>query len=67
MKIYGKVIEYNGVYGIIKGVDGIDYKLLDKNIIDKNISVSDNVVFECERFKTCEVIVNIARFVKILK
>ena len=26
MKNYGKVMEYNGVYGIIKGIDGIDYK-----------------------------------------
>ena len=60
-------MEYNGVYGNIKGIDGIDYKLLDKNIMDKNIEVLDNVEFEKEIFKTPETEINIARFVKVLK
>ena len=67
MKNYGKVIKYNGVYGSIKGVDGVNYKLLDKNIIDKNIKVSDDVEFVQENIETPEVNVNIARFVKVLK
>lgn len=67
MKNYGKVIEYNGVYGSIMGIDGIEYKLLDKNIIDKNIKLSDIVEFEKDFFKTPETEVYIARFVKILK
>lgn len=67
MKNYGKVTDYNGVYGNIKGEDGINYKFLDKNIIDKNIKVSDNVEFEKEYFKTVETEINIARFVKVLK
>ena len=67
MKNYGKVIEYNGIYGKIKGVDGTEYKLLDKNIIDKNISPSDYVTFENQFFKTPEIEINIAKFVKILK
>ena len=67
MKNYGKVMEYNGVYGNIKGIDGIDYKLLDKNIIDKNIEILDNVEFENEIFKTPETEIYIARFVKVLK
>lgn len=67
MKTYGKVTEYNGVYGNIKGVDGIDYKLLDKDIINENIKVSDHVEFEKEVFKTPEIEVNFARFVKVLK
>lgn len=67
MKSYGKVMEYNGVYGNIKGIDGIDYKLLDKNIMDKNIEILDNVEFEKEIFKTPETEIYIARFVKVLK
>ena len=67
MKNYGKVMEYNGVYGYIKGIDGIDYKLLDKNIMDKNIEILDNVEFEKEIFKTPETEIYIARFVKVLK
>ena len=67
MKNYGKITEYNGIYGNIKGVDGIDYKLLDKNVIDRNIKEKDVVEFEKESFKTPEVELNVARFVKILK
>lgn len=67
MKNYGKVMQYNGVYGNIKGIDGVDYKLLDKNVVDKNIKLSDNVEFEKEIFKTPETEINIARFVKLLK
>lgn len=67
MKKYGKVTKYNGIYGNIKGIDGIDYKLLDKNIVDKNIGLLDNVEFEKETFKTPEIEINIATFVKVLK
>lgn len=67
MKKYGKVTKYNGVYGNIKSIDGMNYKLLDKNIIDQSIKTSDNVEFEHDTIKTPEVEVNIARFVKILR
>ncbi|MBE6146320.1 MAG: hypothetical protein E7171_06815 [Firmicutes bacterium] len=66
MKNYGKVTEYNGLFGNIKGVDGVDYVLLDKNLVDKNVNVLDNVEFEPEVFQTPEVEVQMARFVKSL-
>ena len=66
MKNYGKVTEYNGLFGNIKGVDGVDYVLLDKNLVDKDVNVLDNVEFEPEVFQTPEVEVQMARFVKIL-
>ncbi len=66
MKNYGKVTTYNGLYGNIKGVDGINYVLLDKDLIDKDVNVSDNVEFEPEAFQTPEVEVQMARFVKSL-
>lgn len=67
MKNHGKVTEYNGVYGNILGNDGNDYKLLDKNLMDENIQVSDEVEFEAEDFKTPEIEIKIARFVRVLK
>lgn len=67
MKKYGKVTRYNGVFGQIKGVDGVDYVLLDKNVVDNEITVLDNVEFEGENFKTLEVDVQMAMFVKTLK
>lgn len=66
MKNYGKVVKYNGLYGNIKGVDGIDYVLLDKNLIDKDVNVFDNVEFEAEEYKTPEVDIQVARLVKSL-
>lgn len=66
MKKYGKIIDYNGVFGNIKGIDGSDYILLDKNLIDTDVSVLDNVEFESESYKTPEVEVQMAMFVKSL-
>ena len=66
MKNYGKVTEYNGLFGNIKGVDGVDYVLLDKNLVDKDVNVLDYVEFEPEVFQTPEVEVQMARFVKSL-
>ena len=66
MKNYGKVIKYNGVYGRIKGIDGVDYVLLDKNVVDNQLSEFDNVEFESEVFNTTEVEMKMAMFVKSL-
>ena len=66
MKNYGKVTKFNGLYGSIKGVDGIDYVLLDKNLVDTDIKLYDNVEFEPELYQTPEVEVQMARFVKSL-
>lgn len=69
MKLNGKITNYQGIAGNIKGVDGKDYILLDKNLVDKNEKVkeNDNVQFEPEYFKTPEVEINMAMFVKTLK
>ena len=66
MKNYGKVTKFNGLYGSIKGVDGVDYVLLDKNLVDTDIKLYDNVEFEPELYQTPEVEVHMARFVKSL-
>lgn len=69
MKNYGKVTRYEGISGNIKGNDGNDYLLLDKNIIPKGTEIreNDNVEFESEHYKTPEIEMNIATFVKVLK
>ena len=67
MKKYGKVKDYNGVYGTIKGIDGLSYTLLDNNTQDEEIKESDDVVFEEEYYKTPEIKINIAKSVKVLK
>lgn len=67
MKKYGKVMNYNGVFGTIKGIDGKSYLLLDKNLIDKDLNEFDNVQFESENYVTDEVDVELARFVKVLR
>ena len=64
MKNFGKVINYDGVYGKIKSIDDKEYILLDKNLIDKDIKESDNVQFESEKFQSIEVDVNVARLVR---
>ena len=66
MKNYGKITEYNGVYGNIKGIDGNDYVLLDKHLLDRDVNVLDNVEFESEFYKTPEVEVQMATLVKSL-
>lgn len=66
MKNYGKVTKYNGLFGNIKGVDGVDYILLDKNLIDTEVNIMDNVEFESEIYQTPEVEVPVAMFVKSL-
>ena len=67
MKNYGKVLEYNGVYGKVKGVDGNVYILLDKNIIDEEIKESDDVEFDSEVLETTEITLSLARHVKVLR
>lgn len=66
MKNYGKITKYNGVYGNIKGIDGNNYVLLDKHLLDRDVNVLDNVEFESELYKTPEVEVQMATFVKSL-
>ena len=67
LKKYGKVVSYNGMNGTIKGIDGKNYLLLDKNLLDKDLNVLDNVQFESENYVTDEVDVELARFVKVLR
>ena len=66
MKKQGIVIEYDGYTGKIKDVNGIDYLLLKKEVID-NVKINDEVIFNSEKVYTTYEDRNVARFVKKLK
>lgn len=65
---YGKVQEYNGFTGFIKGLDGKNYILTNDNInkLVDDIKEGDNVSFTPEEYKTIEINKNIARNIKVL-
>ena len=68
MKTFGKVKEYDGYNGIIKGVDGNNYILMSREITDKKeLKINDNVSFEPDFFETPETEAYIARFVTKIK
>lgn len=67
MKTYGKVKKYNGHSGFIIGVDGKEYLLLQKEIVEGQVEEKDDVSFVAEEYETSEYHEDIARFVKVLK
>lgn len=67
MKSYGKIVDYNGMYGHIKSVDGKNYIVLDKDMLESNLNVADYVEFVGENYNTVETNIDIARFVKKLE
>lgn len=64
MKTYGKVIEYDGYTGTIKGVDGNDYLLLDTEVMTKDLAKDDYVSFDGEVYRDIEFTKYVARFIK---
>ena len=67
MKTFGKIIEFDGYNGYIKGVDGKEYLLMSQEAENpQELIVGDNVYFESELYETPEYKENIARFVKKL-
>jgi len=66
---YGKVIDYDGHDGTIRGLDGIDYILKKSDIAEKEkIQVEDYVIFDKEIIHNIDIKdIPIARFVKKIK
>ena len=48
MKNYGIVTKYDGNSGNIKGIDSIDYKFLNKDLVNKEEMFDDNKHVEFE-------------------
>jgi len=63
-KIIGKIIEFDGFSGTVIDSDKTRYIFSNDDLLSKDIKVNDIVTFEGESFKTVEVEINIARFVK---
>ena len=66
MKTFGKVIEYDGYTGTIKGTDGKNYLLLNKEL-EEEIKENDYVSFDIDIYKDVEITKYIARFIKKIK
>lgn len=65
MKNIGIVKEYDGFYGKIVNLDGNEYILLNKEIMDNNdINKLDVVSFVPENYQKDDIKENMARFVK---
>ncbi|MBQ4030770.1 MAG: hypothetical protein II625_03340 [Bacilli bacterium] len=68
MKTFGKIKDFDGYNGTIKGIDGKEYLLMKKEIIPpQELHENDKVCFEPEHFETVETEEDIARFVKKLE
>lgn len=64
MKQVGKIIEFDGFSGTLINKEGIKHVFSNADLISTDLKVNDLVTFESELYKTVEVEVNIARFVK---
>lgn len=64
MKCYGKIVDFDGYVGNIKGVNGKDYLFLCTDIVTGGIQIDDYVSFDCECYEDIELKKNMARFVK---
>lgn len=64
MKQVGKITEFDGFSGVLINREGVKYIFSNDDLISTDLKVNDIVVFESELYKTVEVEINIARFVK---
>lgn len=66
MKLYGKVVEFDGFCGKIIGADNQEYLIL-KEEINGTIKKNDLVMFVPEKFEDPELSKKIARFITTIK
>jgi hypothetical protein len=66
MKTYGKLLDYENGYGHILSVDGKEYIVLDRDILNLDLNKNDYVEFIAEQYNSVETNIDIARFVKKL-
>lgn len=64
MKKIGKIIEFDGFSGQLIDKEGNKHIFSNDDIISKDLKLNDIVTFDSELFKTIEVEVNVAKFVK---
>ena len=64
MKQIGKIIEFDGFSGILINNDGIKHIFTNDDLLTNEIKPNDIVLFESELYKTIEIEIYIARFIK---
>lgn len=64
IKTIGKIANYKAGSGLIIDSNGIQYIVTKQNIMYPNPKNGDLVSFNIEKFKTVEIDVNLATFVK---
>ena len=64
MKQIGKIIEFDGYSGTLINKEGVKHIFSHSDLFCDTLKVDDLVVFESELYKTVEVELNIARFIK---
>ena len=63
-KVIGKIIEFDGMSGTLVDRDRNEYIFTYGDLESKDLKVGDIVVFEKEVYKTIDVEINLARFIK---
>ena len=64
MKEYGIIKEYDGYCGTISGINNVDYLVLKKDILYKDVMKGDIVIFTAETLVVNNETKYIARFVE---
>jgi hypothetical protein len=64
MKQIGKVIEFDGFSGALVSKDGIKHIFSNSDLTSKDLKINDLVTFDSELYKTIEIELYIARYVK---
>jgi len=67
MKQYGKVTDFNGFNGFIKGIDGKDYLIMNHELLSNDIVLNDLVYFEPDIYESTELKQDIARFIRPIR
>ena len=65
-KAIGKILEFDGYSATLVDREGREYMVPNHEILGK-VEVNDIVTFEADVYKTVDVEINIARFVKKLE
>ena len=64
MKTIGKIVEFDGFSGALIDREKTRHIFSNNDLLTKDLQVGDIVIFESELYKTVEVEIYIARFVK---
>lgn len=67
MQSVGKIIEFDGYHGTLIDENNNEHIFSKDDLITKEVNIHDIVSFESEIFKTVDIELHIARFVRTIK